>query len=44
MMIVKNLCIATKAVKIIKILTALKFAVCFLALGLIVKNSICACQ
>lgn len=42
MLIVKNLCIASKAVKIIKILTVIKFIVAVFAFGLIIKNTVCA--
>ena len=42
MLIVKNLCVASKAVKIIKILTAVKCIVAVFAVALVVKNTVCA--
>lgn len=42
MMIVKNLCIAAKAAKIIKILTVVKCIVAVFAFGLIIRNTVCA--
>ena len=42
MLMVKNLCVASKAVKIIKILTAVKCIVAFFAVALVVKNTVCA--
>lgn len=42
MLIVKNLCVAAKAVKIIKILTVMKFIVAVFAFGLVIKNTVCA--
>ena len=40
MLMVKNLCVAAKAVKIIKCLTVLKVIVAVFALGLVIKNTI----
>ena len=40
MLLVKNLCVAAKAVKIIKCLTVLKVIVAVFALGLVIKNTI----
>ncbi len=42
MLIVKNLCVATKAVKVIKLLTAAKYIVAVFAFILVVKNTVCA--
>lgn len=42
MLIVKNLCVAAKAVKIIKILTVLKFIIAVFAFGIVIKNTVCA--
>lgn len=42
MLIVRNLCVAAKAVKIIKFLTVLKFIVAVFAFGLVIKNTVCA--
>lgn len=42
MLIVRNLCIAAKAVKIIKILTVIKCIVAVFAFGLVIKNTVCA--
>jgi len=42
MLIVKNFYVAAKAVKIIKILTVMKFIVAVFAFGLVIKNTICA--
>ena len=42
MLMVKNLCVAAKAVKIIKCLTVLKVIVAVFAFGLVIKNTICA--
>lgn len=42
LLIVRNLCVAAKAVKIIKILTVMKFIVAIFAFGLVIKNTICA--
>ena len=42
MLMVKNLCVAAKTVKIIKILTVIKFVVAIFAFGLIIKNTVCA--
>lgn len=42
MLIVKNLCVASKAVKIIKMLTVAKCIIAVFAFGLIVKNTVCA--
>ena len=38
----KNLCVAAKAVKIIKCLTVVKVIVAVFAFGLVIKNTICA--
>ncbi len=42
MLIVKNLCVASKAVKAIKLLNAVKIIVALFAFLLIVKNTVCA--
>lgn len=42
MLMVKNLSIAAKAVKIIKMLTVVKFIVAIFAFGLVIKNTVCA--
>lgn len=42
MMILKSLCIASKTVKIIKVLTVIKFIVALFAFGLIIRNTLCA--
>lgn len=42
MMILKSLCIASKTVKIIKVLTVIKFIVALFAFGLIIRNILCA--
>ena len=42
MLMLKNLCIAAKTVKIIKVLTVIKFIVAIFAFGLIIKNTVCA--
>ena len=42
MLMVKNLCVAAKTVKIIKILAVMKVVVAIFALGLIIKNTVCA--
>lgn len=42
MLMVKNLCVAAKAVKIIKCLTVVKVIVAVFAFGLVIKNTICA--
>ena len=42
MLILKNLCVASKAVKIIKFLTFIKCFVAVFAFGLIIKNALCA--
>ncbi len=41
MLIVKNLCVASKAAKIIKILTVIKCVVALFAFCLIIKNTLC---
>ncbi len=42
MLILKNLCVASKAVKIIKFLTFAKCVVAVFAFGLIIKNVLCS--
>ncbi len=42
MLIVKNLCVAVKAVKIIKFLAVIKVIVAVFAFILIAKNTLCA--
>ena len=42
MMILKSLCIASKTVKIIKVLTVIKLLVALFAFGLIIRNTLCA--
>ena len=41
MLMLKNMCIAAKTVKIIKVLTVIKFIVAIFAFGLIIKNTVC---
>ena len=42
MLMIKNLYVAAKTVKIIKILTVIKVVVAIFAFGLIIKNTVCA--
>lgn len=42
MLIVKNLCVAAKTVKIIKCLNVLKVIVAIFAFIMIIKNTLCA--
>ena len=42
MLILKNLCVASKAVKIINFLTFVKCIVAVFAFGLIIKNALCS--
>ena len=42
MLIVKNLCVAAKAVKIIKFLAVIKVIVAVFAFIMIVKNTVCS--
>lgn len=42
LLLIKNLCVAAKAVKIIKFLAVIKVIVAIFAFGLIVKNTLCS--